>query len=156
MLSTMQNPQSLPFCGLLTHPQRALDTEVQNWQFWLVLVLDLLEIRSVEMGNVVLQKKCINNSWFEKLAVAYVAFRTARHLNRSRRISKQPVVWAKVWPVSVMAQKLMRTLFLFRICNFFPHTTILLLHTYIISTSKIIRWVLKPVLLLLAIKTDMK
>lgn len=87
------------------------------------------------MGNAVLQKS-INKSLFKTLAVIYIAFRNVQYLNRSRRISKQPLVCAKVWPVSVTAQKLMKTLFL---CHLFFLRTILLMHTYIIATFKIYR-----------------
>lgn len=44
----------LPFWGLLTHPQRAVETDVQSW--WFCVTLAILNVGSVETEKVVLPK----------------------------------------------------------------------------------------------------
>lgn len=71
MVSTMQKDSNsfLPFCGLLTHPQRALHTDVQNWMLWLAFVLALLRISSGGLGNLILKKQqCINTFCLKMLS----------------------------------------------------------------------------------------
>lgn len=53
-----QYKTAVPFWGLLTHPQRALDTDAQSWYTW--VVLDFPMAASVDRGKEVLQK---NTSW---------------------------------------------------------------------------------------------
>lgn len=50
----------LPFWGLLTHPQRAVDTDVQSWWVWVALAI--LKVESVEMGKVVLPKYILHET----------------------------------------------------------------------------------------------